>query len=124
VEFQVEPTAPAIFWAEGRKYIRIRWRGHPVAQFVIRPFFRPRRIIVTDVSVGGLGLFTGHPLQVGSTLALLLRGARPAQQMTYVAEVVHVTRLESGHWLVGCRWVRGPSEEDMRTLAEGESAGE
>jgi PilZ domain len=84
------------------------------------PLTRQRRWArVRNISVHGIGLLVGIPMEPGTDLTLETRSRDPGLPLTLVARVVHCTKQEEGSWLVGCRFRTRPTDEDVRALLRG-----
>jgi hypothetical protein len=71
---------------------------------------------IRNVSVNGIGLLVGAPIERGADLAIDMSTADPSMLLTLVARVVHATKQEEGNWHIGCRFLSRPSEADLLTL--------
>jgi hypothetical protein len=69
-----------------------------------------------DISPGGAGLLLSQRFEPGSMLIVELEAKRPAR--CFAAQVVHATADESGHWIVGCEFIRPFSEEELHVLLQ------
>lgn len=71
---------------------------------------------VRDISVYGIGLLLSAPMEIGTDLAIDMRTMNPRLPLALVARVVDVTMQEEGCWIVGCRFLTRPTEEDLLSL--------
>jgi hypothetical protein len=71
---------------------------------------------VRDVSATGIGLRVAQPLELGSVLILTLQAGDHRLSRPLPARVMHATRQEDGGWLLGCRFVRPLSPQDLLAL--------
>lgn len=74
------------------------------------------RACLRNISVHGIGLLLGAPIQVGTDLEIEMRTKVPGLLLTLVARVVHATRQAEAHWLVGCKIVSKSLEEHLLAL--------
>ena len=75
-----------------------------------------QRAWVLDVSLGGVGLLLGRPLQPGTPVVVCITGAEDGKIHELPAEVVHATREVGGEWVVGCRLTQELSREELEAL--------
>jgi hypothetical protein len=87
-------------------------------QVVYSPLLTRQRLRarVRNVSVDGIGLLLGDPIDPGTDLAIEMQTLDPGIPLTLVARVVHATLQEEGSWIVGCRFLTRPTEEHRLTL--------
>ncbi len=67
-----------------------------------------------DFSVLGIGLISTHRLDERSVVTISRRGPRAGKQL--LAEVRHVAERAGIGWLVGCRFLRVLSADDILDL--------
>src|SRR5437868_2577357 len=88
---------------EQRDGKRFRCSRPRLVRLLARPSFQSFRAVVHNVSARGLGLILGRALEVGTVLAVQLRGSRQeGLSCILTARVQHCTRQANGNWLVGC----------------------
>jgi hypothetical protein len=75
-----------------------------------------QRAWVLDVSLGGVGLMLGRPLEPGQSVVLRLRGAADGQVYELTARVAHATREPGGDWVIGCRLDRELNRDELDDL--------
>ena len=68
---------------------------------------------VRNVSVDRIGLLLGAPIEPGTRLTIEMKTLDPSILLTLLARVVHSTKQEEGSWIVGCKFITRPSEEDL-----------
>ena len=68
---------------------------------------------VLDVSLGGVGLLLGRPLEVGQAVTLCLSGLASGPVYELPARVAHATREPGGDWVVGCDLDRELSRDEL-----------
>ena len=71
---------------------------------------------IRSVSASGISLLVGARIEPGTDLAIDMKTVDPAISLTLVARVVHATKQEEGSWIVGCKFVSRPSEDDLMAL--------
>ena len=69
-----------------------------------------------DVSSEGISLLLRTPLAPGTKLVTELKTLDPSTSLTLVAQVVHSTMQVDRTWIVGCRFLSEPHEEDLLAL--------
>ena len=89
-EFLSDDSSQQAEETEQRRQERHVCRKNNLIKLVIRPEFRTCQGLIHDVSSRGLGFFLNRPLEVGTTIALQLRGSRPGISCTRMARVMHV----------------------------------
>lgn len=78
------------------------------------PLTRQRRWArVRNVSVNGIGLLVGVPVELGTDLTIEMQSSDPGIPLTLVARVVYATKYEEGSWITGCRFRTRPTEEAL-----------
>ncbi len=77
---------------EGRTQKRFRCREQKLVKVAVRPTFQSFSALVHDVSASGIGFVLQHPLELGTVLALQLKGGRPGTSLVRTAKVVHLRR--------------------------------
>ena len=71
---------------------------------------------VRNVSVNGIGLLLGAPIEPGTDLIIEMKTMDPGIPLTLVARVVHVTMQANESWIVGCKFLTRPTEEHLLAL--------
>jgi hypothetical protein len=71
---------------------------------------------IRSVSVNGISLLVGAPIEPGTDLAIDMKIVDPGILLTLVARVVHATKQDEGSWIVGCKFLARPSEEHLLAL--------
>ncbi len=71
---------------------------------------------VINLSASGVGLDVEVPVEAGALLSVDLTATGGAVVRTILACVVHVTIPSSGHWSLGCNFIRELSEEELKAL--------
>lgn len=87
---------------EGRRQRRYRCRGERIVRLAVRPSFQSFPALVHDVSTDGIGFLLDRPLDLGTVLALQLRGERPGGSVIRMARVVHIRRhlpVKNAPWI-------------------------
>jgi c-di-GMP-binding flagellar brake protein YcgR len=69
-----------------------------------------------DVSQDGVALILDTSIRVGTELLIDLKTRNPGIALTLRARVVHATREAEGSWLVGCKFISTPTEEQILAL--------
>ena len=77
---------------EGRTQKRYRCREQKLVRVAVRPTFHSFSALVHDVSSGGIGFLLQSPLELGTVMALQLKGGPPGTSLVRTAKVVHVRR--------------------------------
>jgi hypothetical protein len=87
---------------EGRTQKRYRCREEQVVRLALKPTFHNFSALVHDLSRNGIGFLLQEPLDIGSVLALQLRGGQKGTSLVRTAKVVHVGRhlpVRSAPWM-------------------------
>jgi hypothetical protein len=71
---------------------------------------------VRDISTNGIGLFLCAPLELGTELIIEMKSIDPSQSRILIARVVHATMQEEGRWIIGCKLLTKPTEEQVLAL--------
>ena len=71
---------------------------------------------IRNISVHGISMLVVAPIECGTDLAIDMKTVDPSISLTLVARVVHATKQDDGNWVVGCKFLSGPSEEDLLAL--------
>jgi hypothetical protein len=71
---------------------------------------------IRNISVHGISMLVVAPIECGTDLAIDMKTVDPSISLTLVARVVHATKQDDGNWIVGCKFLSGPSEEDLLAL--------
>lgn len=99
---------------ESRAVPRVRLAHRWRVRFMVRPAFRPRRAVLTDLSPAGAGLRCRSPLAPGAVLAVqLVGGPRPIVRR---AIVIHARRGGARGSVVGCRFATPLTAEEWADL--------
>jgi hypothetical protein len=71
---------------------------------------------VRDISDDGIGLILHRPFDPGAELSIELPTEvnRPLRSLR--VSIVHVTALDEGQWLVGCKFLQALGHEDINAL--------
>lgn len=77
---------------EGRKQKRYRCREQQLVRVAVKPTFHSFSALVHDVSSNGIGFLLQTPMEIGTVLALQLKGGQPGTSLVRTAKVVHVRR--------------------------------
>ena len=77
---------------------------------------RPWKAMIYDLSRSGIGLVVNQSFDAGTELAIELFSPDMILSYTILTRVAHSTRQTNGSWLVGCRFVRELSEEELQNL--------
>jgi hypothetical protein len=83
---------------------------HPVAKAINDECWSAAK--VHDVSGTGIGLILTHNLDAGQLLALDLEGI----PRLLTARVIHVTLQTDRNWLVGCAFLTGLDDDELRRV--------
>lgn len=71
---------------------------------------------VLDISCGGTALTVTRRFESGAILNLELCDRAGQVTRTVLARVAHVTALPNGDWVLGCRFAKPLSQEDINTF--------
>jgi hypothetical protein len=71
---------------------------------------------VLDVSLGGVGVLLGRPLEPGQPVVLCLSGQARGQAYELPARVAHATREPGGEWVIGCHLDRELTRDELDDL--------
>jgi hypothetical protein len=82
----------------------------------LKPEYRSRAAAVRDLSTTGAGLLVDDTVDVGALVFVQLPGRRQGVTCTRAARVAHRTLLNTGEWLLGCRWQHPLAEDDLRRV--------
>ena len=113
---------------ERRAAARRRYLEGPLLCFLVLGSAHHRSATFRDVSISGVGLLVGSPLEPGTLIYLQVPGEEEESIRSLRARVVRAARWEDGSWLVGCEFARGLTPEELarafpeaavRTLAAG-----
>lgn len=77
---------------------------------------RPWKAVIHDLSTTGIGLFLNQSFDPKTDLAVELYSPDMLLCYTVLTRVVHCSRQSNGSWLVGCRFVRELSEDELQNL--------
>ncbi len=115
-------NAPPVSESESGRERRVRDRylfgRHPSVQFIVKPTFRAQRAAIRDLSPTGVGLILGRLLEPQTVVAIQMRSMTANQAWIGTACVRHVTRLESGIWLLGCTFARSLDDNEVASLID------
>jgi hypothetical protein len=78
--------------------------------------------VVRDLSVGGIGLRLGRRFERGTLLVVELPDNSDGSTRYLTVRVVHVTAEISGEWILGCRFTRSLSDEEVQAILVVDSA--
>lgn len=73
-------------------------------------------VFVRDISTSGIGLVCRAPVPAGMFFAIELQNSTGGESLRLRARVVHATRKEDRGWLIGCRFTRDLSPEELTAL--------
>jgi PilZ domain len=71
---------------------------------------------IRDISATGIGFRIQQSIKSGTVLILTLQSHDQRFRRPLPARVMHVTPQAEGDWLVGCRFVRALSAQELRIL--------
>lgn len=71
---------------------------------------------VQDISRDGISLVLHRPIEPETLINVELQGEMLKLPRVLLARVTHVTPRHSGHWLVGCEFVLGLTDDELRGL--------
>ena len=71
---------------------------------------------IRDISTTGIGFRIQQPVKPGTVLIITLQSLDQRFHRPLPARVMHTTLQAEGDWLVGCRFVRALSANDLRLL--------
>jgi hypothetical protein len=91
-EIPAAAQGPRRAGVEGRTQKRYRCREKKIVRFAIRPSFENFQALVRDVSTSGIGFLYNQPLDIGTLIAIQLKGKQPGSSMVRMARVVHIRR--------------------------------
>ena len=77
---------------------------------------RQWKAIIRDLSTTGIGLILNQSFDAGTELAVELFSPDMALAYTMLTQVAHSLPQANGSCLVGCRFVRELSEEELQNL--------
>ena len=77
---------------------------------------RPWKAMIYDLSRTGIGMVMNQSFDAGIELAVELFSPDMVLSYTVLTRVAHSTRQNNRSWLVGCRFVRELSEEELQNL--------
>ncbi len=104
---------------EQRSYPRYPVRPGDDVCFQVWPSSPPETATLRDVSATGVSLEVTLLLEPETFLLVNLGQGPEEESLPVLAEVVHVTPQEGGHWLAGCRLDHGLTGADLRRVAAG-----
>jgi hypothetical protein len=103
---------------ERRVRDRYQFGRYPQVKFIIKPTFHAQRATIRDLSPKGVGLALGRLLEPQTVVAIQMRSMTANQAWIGMARVRHVTRLESGIWLLGCNFAQSLDDNDVASLID------
>jgi hypothetical protein len=103
--------------AEQRSLIRYSCRASAVYEVVGGSQAERGGAAVLDVSIGGIGLATAHPIPLGALLNLEVRDAGGRSVATMLASVVTARPAPDGRSVLGCNFMGELSEAQLHRLA-------
>jgi hypothetical protein len=71
---------------------------------------------IRNISTEGVSLLLRAPIAAGTHLILELKTLDPAATLTLVAQAMHSTRQQDQTWIVGCKLLSRPREDDLMAL--------
>lgn len=71
---------------------------------------------VWDISIQGVGLLVDRPLEPETELTVVPDGPEQREFVPIVARVRHAKQMREGNWLLGCRFSRILTTNDMIRL--------
>jgi c-di-GMP-binding flagellar brake protein YcgR len=74
------------------------------------------RAAIRDISATGIGFLIQQPVKAGTVLILKLQTQDQRFCRPLPARVMHTTLQTEGDWLIGCRFVRALSAQELRVL--------
>ncbi len=77
---------------------------------------RPWKAMIRDLSTTGVGMILNQSFDPDTELAVELFSPDMLLCYTVLTRVVHSNRQGNGSWLVGCRFVRELSPEELQNL--------
>jgi hypothetical protein len=89
-------------------------------QLLVRPSFRPRWAALRNFSEGGVAIALYFPLEVDTAVAMRIRNRLEDRTFIKLAQVRHVTALDNGSRLLGCRFAEPLSAEEIAVLIDDE----
>jgi hypothetical protein len=98
---------------ERRAAARRRYLEGPLLCFLVLGSAHHRSATLRDVSISGVGLLVGSPLEPGTALFLQVPGEEEESIRFLRARVVRAARREDGSWLVGCQFASTLSREEL-----------
>ncbi len=119
-----EPLAPTAEGPPGEPERERRGRDrylfgrYPQVKFIVKPTFRAQHATIRDLSPKGVGLVLGRLLEPQTVVAIQMRSLTSNQVWIGTARVRHVTRLESGIWLLGCNFAQSLDDNDVASLID------
>ena len=75
-----------------------------------------QRAWVLDLSLGGVGLLLGRPLDMGLTLVVVLKSTADKKTYELPARVCHASRQPDGDWIIGCEFATKLTDDELDAL--------
>jgi PilZ domain len=85
-------------------------------RLLTRPSLQPFQGFIREVSREGIGLVVSRSVEPGTLLAIQLRKRLTGVSEILTAQARHATPVSPFHWLVGCRFSRNLTDEEMAAL--------
>ena len=101
---------------ERRVYVRFSCDLDSACQPLAEPLRLQWQGRICNISRGGTALALARRFDVGTVLAIDMRGEAEEVVRTILARVVRVTFQSDGIWLLGCAFTNPLSEEDLKAL--------
>src|SRR5688572_3050849 len=94
-----------------------RFPGSSLGPLHLRPEpeATPVPATVLDFSIQGIGMLASEAFTSGTTICI--HAAHPQRRAPVEAEVRHVTPYGPGRWVLGCRFHRVLTVDDLRELS-------
>jgi len=83
---------------------------------VVAALNRPWTAKVRNLSSGGICLALDRRFEPGALLTIEVQRTTTASSFSFVAKVIHVSRDDSGGWLLGCAFRSPLSEDEIQGL--------
>jgi hypothetical protein len=102
-------------WLNRRVFVR-RPCGPGTSGRVSSETFRFRRARVQDISLGGIALVCRQTIRPRTRVLIQLKNDVLGLTYDLAARVVHATRKDRNHWVIGCAFARELSPPELETL--------
>jgi hypothetical protein len=96
-----------------RRERRFHFDKAPTVVFLAKPSYRPHEAGLRNVTNNGIALIAARRFLPGTQLAIRMPTTNPLLPEFRVAEVRHFAPDAGGGWLLGCRFSRGLSPDEM-----------